>query len=74
MRIKVELVPVKIMDQYYLWGKVHNGHVYMKIVKGMYSLPQAGILAYKQLVNQPKPYGYKPCKFTQVLWTHRKTV
>ena len=47
MRIKVELAPVEIMDQYELWDKVHDGHVYMKIVKCMYGLPQAGIMAYK---------------------------
>ena len=44
----------------------------MKIVKGMYGLPQAGILAYKQLVKHLKPYGYEPCKFTQGFWTHTK--
>ena len=27
IRIKVELVPVKIMDQYELWDKLHDGHV-----------------------------------------------
>ena len=47
MRIKVELVPVEIIYQYELWYKVHGGHVYMKIVKGVYGLPQTGILAYK---------------------------
>ena len=60
MRIKVELVPVKIIYQYELWDKVHDGHVYMKIVKGMYRIPQAGIMAYKKLVNHLKPYGYEP--------------
>ena len=44
-RIKVGLVPVKIMYQYELWDKVHGSHVYMEIVKFMYGLPQAGILA-----------------------------
>ena len=71
MRIKVKLVPVKIMYQYELWDKLNSGHVYMKIIKGMYGLLQAGILAYKQLVNQLKPYGYEPCKFTQGLWKHK---
>ena len=47
------------MDQYELWDKVQDGHVYMKIVKVMHGLPQAGILAYKQLVNQLKPYSYE---------------
>ena len=58
MRVKVELVPVEIMYQYELWKKVHYGHVYMKIEKGMYGLPQVGILTYKQLVNHLKPYSY----------------
>ena len=43
---------------------MHNGHVYMNIVKGMHGLPQAGILEYKKLVNHLKPYDYEPCKFT----------
>ena len=60
MRIRVKLVPLRIMDQYELWDKVHDSHVYMKILKGMYGLPQAGILAYKQLVNHLKPYSYEP--------------
>ena len=59
------------MDQYELWDKVHDGHVYMKIVKGVYGIPQTGILEYKQLVNHLKPYGYEPWKFTQGLCTHR---
>ena len=71
MSIKVKLVPVEIMDQYELWYKVHDGHVYMKIVKVLYLLPQAGILSYKQLFNDLKPYVYGPCKSTQGLWTHK---
>ena len=59
------------MDQYELWDKVHDGHVYMKIVKGVYGIPQTGILEYKQLVNHLKPYGCEPCKFTQGLWKHK---
>ena len=74
MRIKVEFVPLEIMDQYELWNKVHAGHVYMEIVKGMYRLPQEGILAYKQLVNHIKLYGYEPCKFTQVLRIQKNMV
>ena len=74
MRIKVKLVPAKIMDQYKLWDKVQDIHMYMKIAIGMYGLPQAGILTYKQLVNHLKPYGYEPYKFTQGLWTHKKMV
>ena len=50
---------------------MHDGHLYMKILKGMYGLPQSGILAYKQLVNHLKSCGYEIYKCTQGLWTHR---
>ena len=70
----MELVSVEIMDQYELWDNVHDSHVYMNIVKGMYSLRQEVILAYKKLVNHLNPYGYEQCKFTQVLWTRKKMV
>ena len=74
MRIKVELVPLEIIDQYELWDKAHDSHVYMKIVKGMYDLPQASILAKRKLVNHLKPYSFEPCKFTQGLCTHETMV
>ena len=70
-RIIIKLFPVEIMDQYGLWDKVNDGHIYMKISKGMYNLPQAGILSNKQLVIGLKPYSYEPCKFTQRLWIQK---
>ena len=45
MRIRVELVPTAFMDKYNLHDKVKNGYIYMEIRRGMYGLPQAGILA-----------------------------
>ena len=47
-----------------------NGWVFFKIRKGMYSLPQAGVLAHTKLMSVLSPHGYAPEKNTPVLWTH----
>ena len=47
MRMAIRLIPQAIIDQYELIPKVLNGYVYMEILRGMYGLPQAGILANK---------------------------
>ena len=49
LRIAVELIPQEFMDLYGLHDKVKNGYVYCEIVRDMYGLPQAGILANKLL-------------------------
>ena len=49
LRIAVELIPQEFIDLYGLHDKVKNGYVYREIVRGMYGLPQAGILANKLL-------------------------
>ena len=37
----------------------------------MYGLKQAAILAYQQLVENLKPFGYAPIEGTTGLWTHK---
>ena len=49
MHIPVKLIPIEFANMYDLHTKVKDGHVYIQIEKGMYGLPQAGILANKQL-------------------------
>ncbi len=49
MNIPIELLPDNIIEHYQLQEKVLAGYVYMEIRKGMYGLPQAGILANKLL-------------------------
>ena len=44
-RIRVEDIPKQFMDEYDLWDLVVDGYVYIEIGKGIYGLPQAGILA-----------------------------
>ena len=49
MRLHISIIPQEIIDQYKLMDLVHNDYVYIKIRRGMYGLPQAGIIANKLL-------------------------
>ena len=48
-----------------------DGYIYCIILRGMYGLKQAAILAYRQLVDHLRKYGYYPCKGTTGLWRHQ---
>jgi hypothetical protein len=45
VRIKIDDIPEEIIVEYKLKDKVSDGYVYVEVQKGMYGLPQAGILA-----------------------------
>jgi len=47
-----------------------DGFVYIKIQKGMYSLPQAGILAQELLEQCLNKHGYRQSPITPGLWRH----
>ena len=71
MRIPWKYIPNNIRAQYNLHDKkTKDGHVYVKIKKGMYGLKQAAILAYDNLVSNLKSHGYKPIPNTLGLWNH----
>ena len=70
MKIPVKLIPQEFMDAYKLHDKIKNGFVYMQIEKGMYGLPQAGILANKLLRKRLAPHGYYELPHTPGLWKH----
>ncbi|KAI2513563.1 Reverse transcriptase (RNA-dependent DNA polymerase) [Fragilaria crotonensis] len=70
MRIPISMIPPAIMEHYQLTPLIHNGHVYVEIRKGMYGLPQAGILANDRLADFLKPHGYSPAPLTPGLWRH----
>jgi hypothetical protein len=69
-RIPYHLIPMEIVLQYNLEPLVVNGHVYFEVQKGMYGLPQAGLIAYQALKEHLDPHGYKPCRHTPGLWKH----
>ena len=52
-----------------------DDYVYCRIKRGMYGLKQAARLAYDELVQHLKKFGYEPDKYATNLWSHttRKT-
>ena len=70
MRIKVSLIPEKFKTLYKLHDKIKNGYIYMEIRRGMYGLPQAGIIANKMLRDHLAKYGYYEVAHTPGLFKH----
>ena len=71
IKIPISIIPEEIIAEYNLRSIAHNGFVYWEIRKGMYGLPQAGILANKLLQERLEPHGYYPCRHTPGLWRHK---
>jgi hypothetical protein len=70
LRIPIKLIPLEIITQYSLLPLVSDGHLYIEVQKGMYVLPQAGILANLLLAKRLAPHGYRYTKSTPRLWAH----
>jgi hypothetical protein len=69
---KIDDIPEEIIVEYNLRDKVtSDGHVYVEIQKGMYGLPQAGILAQELLEKRLNKHGYSQSKTVPGLWTHQ---
>jgi len=71
MRIPISIFPEPIINQYNLLPLVTNGHVMVEIRKGIYGLPQAGILANKLLNERLLAGGYYPAQYTPGLYLHK---
>jgi hypothetical protein len=71
MRIAITDIPVEVINHYNLLDLAHDGHVMVEITKGIYGLPQAGLLA-KQLLEQRLLIdGYYPATNTPGLYLHK---
>jgi hypothetical protein len=70
MVINLSSLPQETIDKYDLKELAQDGKVYIEIQKGMYGLPQAGILANKLLQRNLAKDGYRPTKHTHGLWKH----
>jgi hypothetical protein len=57
MKILIALLPNNIIEHYQLQEKVFDGYAYMEIRKGMYGLPQAGILSANSSRNNWRVMG-----------------
>ena len=70
IRIPLSFIPQAIIDLYDLTAIAVNGYVWAEVRKGMYGLPQAGILANQLLKRKLEPHGYRPVPITPGLWAH----
>ncbi|MBM5801495.1 MAG: hypothetical protein FJ077_11840 [Cyanobacteria bacterium K_DeepCast_35m_m2_023] len=71
MRIKLTDIPEEIIEHYKLRSIVtDDGYIYCEIRKGMYGLPQAGIIAQELLQERLAKVGYHQSKIIPGLWTH----
>jgi hypothetical protein len=70
MRMSISLFPTDIIDHYQLNSKVLKDNVNMETRKGMYGLPQAGILANKLLKKRLYNHSYFEQPHTPGLFSH----
>jgi hypothetical protein len=70
-RMKLELFPPDIIEEYGLRNKVDaDGNVFCEVRRGMYRLPQAGIIAQDLLTKQLKKARYCQSKIMPGYWRH----
>jgi hypothetical protein len=71
MRIKLKDLPAEFVELYTLTNMVDSdGYIHIKIQKGIYGLPQAGILAQELLEKRLNKHGYQQSPITPGLWRH----
>jgi hypothetical protein len=71
MQLRIADMPEDVIAHYKLTDiATHNGYIYCKIQKGMYGLPQAGIIAQQLLEKCLKVHGYRQSTITPGLWKH----
>ena len=71
LRLKLTNLPEDVIENYGLKDKAtSDGYVYVEIRKGMYGLPQAGMLAQELLKQRLMKHGYAQSKVTPGFWTH----
>ena len=72
MRLRIADMPDDVIDHYGLRDKATtDGYVYVKIQKGMYGLPNAGLIAQELLEKRLNAAGYHQSKLTPGFWTHK---
>eukprot|EP00804_Cyclotella_cryptica_P010860 CCRYP_008771-RA/>CCRYP_008771-RA protein AED:0.34 eAED:0.27 QI:0/0/0/1/0/0/5/0/537 len=71
IRIRINDIPQEFISTYNLTHHVQDGWVYFQIIKGVYGLPQAGILANMLLETRLNASGYYQLDATPGLWCHK---
>ncbi len=71
MQLCIADMPDDVIKHYNLKDKATpNGYIYCEIQKGMYGLPQAGIIAQQLLEDRLQKHGYRQSQTTPGLWKH----
>ena len=70
MRIHRKQIPQEIQTKYNLTSLWKDDQFMVKIVKGIYGLPQAGKLAQERLFKHLSEHGYYECPNTPCLFRH----
>ena len=70
MRILAALVPDSFIKKYNLKDKIKDGYIYMRIIRGIYGLPQSGRLANQLLKKRLEKHGYHEVSHTPGLFRH----
>jgi hypothetical protein len=71
MQLRIANMPDDVIKHYNLTDlATPEGYVYCKIQKGMYGLPQAGIIAQQLLEKRLRQHGYRQSKIKPGLWKH----
>ena len=72
IQMKLSDISQEIIDEYKLRDMaIAGGSVYIEATKGMYGLPQAGLLANQLLEKGLNERGYKQSKLVPGLWKHK---
>jgi hypothetical protein len=71
MQLRIADMPEDIIEYYNLKDKATpDGYIYCEIQKGMYGLPQVGIIAQQLLKEHLQKHGYCQSQMTPGLWKH----
>jgi hypothetical protein len=71
MQLHIADMPEDIIEHYNLRDKATpEGYIYYEIQKGMYGLPQAGIIAQQLLEERLRKHGYHQSQMAPGLWKH----
>ena len=70
MWVDMRLIPDSIVSKYDLTSLARNGKVLARVDKGIYGLPQAGLLAQQRLIAHMAKHGYHQSPTTPCLFTH----
>jgi hypothetical protein len=73
MIVNLSSLPQEIIDEFGFLELAHDGRIYIEIQKGVYDLPQAGILANNVLQQRLALDGYRPTKHTHGLWKNARS-